>query len=70
MVYESPFTEPIEINTPKEARDAIFQMCTWYCKKDAISQYHCSGRDAAICNELKEKIANDFKGKKATNKEG
>lgn len=63
MTYQSPFTEKIEVNTPEEARNAIMQMCTWYCKKDAISKFHCAGCDAALCNAVKHKIANDFSTK-------
>ncbi len=63
MIYQSPFTEKIEVNTPKEARNAIFQMCTGYCKKDAISKFHCSCHDAALCNAVKDKIINDFSTK-------
>ena len=63
MTYQSPFTEKIEVNTPEEARNAILQMCAWHCKKDAISKFHCSGRDAALCNAVKDKIVNDFSAK-------
>ncbi len=61
MKYQSPFTEKIEVNTPQEARQAILQFCSWYCKKDAIGKYHCPGCDSALCNAVKEQIVNDFK---------
>ena len=60
MIYKSPFTRDVEVNTKEEARKAILQMCAQYCNKDAIGKLHCSGRDAALCNAVKNKIAEDF----------
>lgn len=60
MIYKSPFIKDVEVNTKEEARKAILQMCEQYCNKDAIGKLHCSGRDAALCNAVKNRIAKDF----------
>ncbi len=49
--YKSPFTSDIIINSRQEAYQIIMSFCN-NCKKGAIEQYHCSGRDSAICDTI------------------
>lgn len=57
--YKSPFTSDIIINSPQEACQIIMSFCN-NCKKNAIDQYHCSGRDSAICDAIKNQIIKDW----------
>ena len=52
--YTSSFYGKFEINTPEEAYRAVMDFCERYCGKGGIEQFHCSGRDAAICDKIKE----------------
>ena len=60
MKYKSPFTKEIIITNKNEARQAVVRFCD-YCLKDAVGQFHCSGKDAAICQAVKDQILMDFK---------
>jgi len=60
--YQSPFTEPIVVETKEDAVYAIMHICS-YCKKDAIGQFHCPYCDSKKCRDVQKQIASDFKGK-------
>ena len=61
--YTSPFYGDFEINTPEEAYRTVMDFCGRYCSKGGIEQFHCSGRDAAICDNIKKQICRDFNRK-------
>lgn len=65
--YTSSFYGKFEINTPEEAYRAVMDFCERYCGKGGIEQFHCSGRDAAICDKIKEQICRDFNRKQGKN---
>ena len=57
-IYKTKFTKEIKIETPKEAAYVLTHFCD-YCTKDSISKFHCSGHDASICEQEKNKIIKD-----------
>lgn len=59
MKYKSPMTSEITITSSQEAYTVITHFCD-YCKKGAIEQYHCSGRDSAICEAVQAQIVTDW----------
>ena len=59
MLYKSPFTDEIVINSRREAYQAVTQFCN-HCKKDAVAQFYCSGADSAICGAIQDRIAKDW----------
>lgn len=59
MKYKSPFTKEITINNPKEAKDVVMKFCD-HCVKDAIGQFHCSGADTLLCQNVKNQIIKDW----------
>ena len=68
MKYKSPFTKEIIINNSKEAKDVIMTFCD-FCLKDSIGQFHCSGADALLCQDVKNKIAKQWLKQPHTEKE-
>lgn len=59
MKYKSPMTSEITVTSRQEAYTVIMHFCD-YCKKGGIEQYHCSGRDSAMCDAIQEQIAADW----------